>query len=125
VAELTAELLAAWEDRSGPAVLATVDAAGLPNIIYVGAVSARANTQLAVADNYFDKTLKNLLAGCKGAILFRTSAGKTYQVKGALEYHTEGPDFDWMKSWNSPKRPGRGVCLLNVESVYSGAEKVL
>jgi len=45
----------AWEDRDGPAILATVSPDGVPNIIYVGCVGAFGDDRLVVADNYFHK----------------------------------------------------------------------
>jgi hypothetical protein len=123
--ELPANVREAWDDRNGPVVLATVDKSGVPNIIYATCVAAFSNSQLVVADNYFDKTRKNLLAGYMGAILFITKAGKAYQVKGRWEYHTKGPVFDHMKTWNAPKHPGHGAAVLNVEEVYSGAQRLL
>jgi len=114
----------AWENREGPVVLATMDADGVPNIIYASCVGAFGEDRLVVADNYFDKTRKNLQAGGKGALLFITKDGKAYQIKGTLEYHTEGEVFDDMKTWNSPKHPGHAAAAVCVEEVYSGAEKL-
>ena len=114
----------AWEDRDGPVILATVGADGAPNIIYVTCVSIFGGDRIIVADNYFDKTRKNLLRGCKGAILFRDKKGKAYQIKGSLEYHTKGEVFDFMKTWNPPEHPGHAAAALRVEEVFSGAEKL-
>lgn len=77
-----------------------------------------------VADNYFDKTRKNIKAGPKGAALFITSDKKAYQLKGSLEYHTAGPEFDDMKRWNPPTHPGHAAVALIVEEVYSGSKRV-
>ena len=117
-------VLDAWEAREGPIVLATVNESGVPNIIYAGCVSVFGDDKMVVADNYFDKTKANILNGCKGALLFITNERKAYQVKGKLEYHTEGEIFDDMKKWNSPKHPGHAAAVLVVEEVYSGAEKL-
>ena len=114
----------AWEDCDGPAILATVSPEGLPNIIYVGCIGAFGEDRLLVADNYFDKTRKNLLNGGKGALLFRGKNGKAYQVKGTLEYHSDGEVFDHMKTWNPPKHLGHAAAALRIEEVYSGAEKL-
>jgi predicted pyridoxine 5'-phosphate oxidase superfamily flavin-nucleotide-binding protein len=114
----------AWEDRDGPVILATVGADGAPNIIYVTCVGVLGDDRIVVADNYFDKTRKNLLRGCKGAILFRDKKGKAYQIKGSLEYHTRGEVFDFMKTWNPPEHPGHAAAALRVEEVFSGAEKL-
>jgi len=114
----------AWEDREGPVVLATISPEGIPNIIYASCVGAFGDDRLVVADNYFDKTRKNLQVGGKGCLLFRCKKGKAYQVKGTLEYHTEGEVFDDMKTWNPTQHPGHAAAALCVEEVYSGAEKL-
>lgn len=114
----------AWEDRDGPVILATVSETGIPNIIYATCVSVFGDDKLVVADNYFDKTRKNILAGSKGSLLFMTKSGKAYQVKGKLEYHKQGEIFDHMKTWNPEKHPGHAAAVLVVEEVYSGAEKL-
>lgn len=124
MASLPESVLAAWHDREDPVILATTDADGTPNVIYVTCVSVFGNDRLVVADNYFDKTRKNFLRGGKGAMLFRSKAGKAYQVKGTLEYCTEGGVFEDMKRWNPEKHPGHAAAALRVETVYSGSQKL-
>ena len=114
----------AWEKRNGPVIFSTVNDSGIPNTIYVTCVSLYDDETIIVADNYFDKTRKNILAGTKGAILFITNERKAYQLKGRVEYHEKGEIFDDMKSWNSPKHPGVAAAALKVEEIYSGAEKL-
>ncbi len=114
----------AWEDRDGPVILATVSPDGVPNIIYASCVGAFGEDRLVVADNYFDKTRRNLLGGGKGSLLFRSKDGKAYQVKGTLEYHKDGEIFQHMKTWNPPTHPGHAAAALCIEEVYSGAEKL-
>ena len=121
---LPESVLQAWEDRDGPIVLATVSQDGTPNIIYATCVGAFGDDRLVVADNYFDKTRRNLLAGSKGSILFRSKKGKAYQVKGTLEYHKDGEVFDHMKTWNPSQHPGHAAAALSIEEVYSGADKL-
>ena len=123
--QLPEEVSKAWDTRNGPIVLVTVDEAGLPNAIYATCVSKFAEDTIVVADNYFDKTRANIKAGCRGAILFITKAGKSYQAKGTLAYHTEGPVFERMKTFHDPKHPGVAATVLQVEHVYSGAEKLM
>jgi len=115
----------AWERREGPAVLATVDAAKKPNVIYVGEIRYVPSEGFIVADNYFCKTRANLQNGTKGAILFYTKDRKSFQVKGPLSYHTAGPIFENMQSWHDPKHPGVAATLLRVEEAYTGAEKLI
>jgi predicted pyridoxine 5'-phosphate oxidase superfamily flavin-nucleotide-binding protein len=115
----------AWNNRKGAIVFATVDADGLPNAIYATCVSLFDDETIVVADNYFDKTRKNILAGSKGSALFMTEGGEAFQVKGRIEYRTEGPVFDDMKTWNPAKHPGHAAAALKVEEVWSGAKKLL
>ena len=114
----------AWDDRKGPTIFTTVDANGVPNAIYATCVSKFDEDTLVIADNYFDKTRKNIRAGSKGSILFITNEGKAFQVKGTVEYHTEGEFFEDMKKWNPKQNPGHAAAILKVEEVYSGAEKL-
>jgi hypothetical protein len=115
----------AWENREGPAVFVTVDAAKTPNAIYVGEIRYVPGQGFIVADNYFNKTRANIKNGTKGAILFLTKERKSFQVKGPLTYHTTGPVFENMQSWHDPKLPGVAATLLRIEEAYSGAEKLL
>ncbi|MCD6415565.1 MAG: pyridoxamine 5'-phosphate oxidase family protein [Planctomycetes bacterium] len=117
-------VIEAWDNRKGPAIFTTVDEDGTPNVIYVGCCGRRGDDTLVVADNFFDKTRRNIQAGSKGAFLFMGGDGKAYQVKGSLEYHTEGEVFDEMKSWNPKDLPGHAATTLKVEAVYAGAEKL-
>ena len=121
---LPEEVSKAWDDRNGPVVLTTVDGQGVPNAIYATCVR-KDEEGIVIADNYFDKTRKNILAGSKGSVLFITNAGKAFQLKGAIEYHLEGRIFDDMKQWNSDKHPGHAAAVLKVEEIYSGAERIL
>jgi uncharacterized protein len=115
----------AWDDREGPIILSTVDESGKPNAIYATCVSKFDEETLVVADNYFSKTQENIHAGSKGSILFITKDKKAYQIKGRIEYHTEGTIFEDMKTWNPQEHPGRAAAALTVEEVYSGAEKLV
>jgi len=114
------ELANAWDARKGPVVFATADASGRPNAIYVTWVK-RFGDAVLLADNYFDKTKANILAGSRGALVFLTKEGSSYQVKGSIDYQTSGPAFDEMKGWlPDPERfPGHGAALLEVDEAYS------
>lgn len=115
----------AWENRKGPIILSTVNKEGMPNSIYATCVSKFSEDTLVVANNYFSKTQENIQAGSKGSILFITKEGKSYQVKGSIEFHKAGPLFEDMKKWNPEKHPGHAATALTVEAVYMGAEKLL
>lgn len=116
---------AAWNNREGPVVLITVDAKGNPNAIYATCVSKFREDTLVVADNFFNKTRANILADSAGALLFITKEGKSFQIKGSLEYHTEGEIFEDMKKWNPAKLPGHAAAAIKVEHVFCGAEELV
>ncbi|NCD33259.1 MAG: pyridoxamine 5'-phosphate oxidase family protein [Spartobacteria bacterium] len=124
MSKLPESVCRAWENREDAVVFTTVDAEGVPNSIYATCVSKYDDETLVVADNYFDKTRKNILAGSKASMLFITKEGKSFQVKGSVDYVKEGPVFDDMKTWNPQKHPGHAAAALKVEAVYSGSEKL-
>ncbi len=117
-------VLAAWANRDGYAVLATVDQSGVPNAVYVGALQLLGTDAVVIADNYFAKTRANIRAGSSGALVFLTKDKKSFQLKGKFEYLTAGPVFDEMKRWNPARHPGVAAAVLRVQEVYSGAERL-
>jgi predicted pyridoxine 5'-phosphate oxidase superfamily flavin-nucleotide-binding protein len=121
---LPQEVSKAWENREGPIVLTTVDSEGIPNAIYATCVSKFSDDTLVVADNFFNKTRANILAGSTVSLLFITKEGKSYQIKGTAVYHTEGPIYADMKKWNPGKLPGHAAAALKVQHVFCGAEEL-
>jgi len=115
----------AWEEREKAVVFSTVSPDGTPNAIYATCAARFGEDRIVVANNYFNKTMQNIQAGSKGSILFITTEGKSFQIKGSLEYFEEGEIFDDMKRWNPTRLPGHGAVALRVEEVYKGAEKLL
>jgi predicted pyridoxine 5'-phosphate oxidase superfamily flavin-nucleotide-binding protein len=125
LAKLPAIVSKEWENREGPVVFSTVDKDGNPNAIYATCTSKYSEEIILVANNYFSKTMDNIQTGSKGSILFITKEGKSYQIKGSIDYYTTGAIFDDMKKWNPERLPGHGAAALKVEEVYAGAEKLL
>ena len=125
MAELTDAVKKACEDRDAAIVLTTVDQSGNPNSIYASCVKKYSDDKFVVANNYFQKTKSNILAGSRGSLLFITKEKKSYQIKGTIDYLTSGGIYDDMKQWLDPKYPGHAAAVLNVEEVYSGAEKLV
>lgn len=98
--KLPDEVMNAWQLREGPLVLITVCKNGVPNAKYVSIIKIIADGRIAVADNYFDKTKSNIDASnCKASALFIAKGHKSYQVKGIIEYHTQGPFYEEMLTW--------------------------
>ena len=65
---------AAWADRDGYAVFATVDTAGNPNAINVGSVREYGDDTVVIADNYF-KREHSLLTGLFAVTVCQTVPG--------------------------------------------------
>jgi len=125
MSKLPEDIISAWNQREPAVVLTTVDKAGVPNSIYATCVGLYNDSQIVVADNYFDKTRANIEDNPSvGSVLFITTEGKAFQVKGKLEYYTEGEVFDFMKSWNPEKHPGHAAAVLVPDCVYSGAKQI-
>jgi len=114
----------AWEQRDGAIVLTSVDSNGMPNSIYATCVNMSEDGRIVIADNYFSKTKKNIEHKSNLSVLFITTEGKSYQVKGTFEYYTSGDLFTWMKGWNPEKHPGHGALVVNATELYSGAERL-
>jgi predicted pyridoxine 5'-phosphate oxidase superfamily flavin-nucleotide-binding protein len=123
--KLPKTVLEAWENREPAVVFTTVNAEGVPNSIYATCVGLYQDSQIVIANNYFQKTIENIKSGSKASVLFITKEGKSFQAKGTLEYHTDGEYFTFMKSWNPSKHPGHGATVLMIEEIYSGKEKLL
>ena len=123
--QLPEEIIAAWENHDGPAVLTTVSPDGMPNTIYVTCVRRYEDGTFLVADNKFHKTRENLSAPGNCSLLFITAENKACQLKGTVRYETDGARREFMRECLDPKYPVHAVAVLTVEEAYSGAEKLL
>ena len=125
MAPLPAAVSDALDGRKDPAVFTTVDKNGRPNAIYASCVYRYDGERVVIADNFFHKTRANISGGSPGALVFMSPEGKSYQLKGRIDYLTEGELFDFMKSRLKPSMPGHAAAVLNVEEAYSGAEMLV
>lgn len=125
MATLPDKVKAAWEDRDGPIVLATVDTSGVANAIYATSARLHGDDRIVVADNYMVKTLQNIRSGSKGSVLFISREKKSFQVKGPIEYLESGEIYEAMKAWNPTKHPGRAAVVVHAQEVYSGSERLV
>jgi len=122
--EIPAEVREEWNRRDGPAVFTTVNEDHEPNSVYVSCIKMRNKEKFVIADNHFDKTKTNIFSGSYGAVLFITDENKSYQLKGPLQYETEGEIYRYMKTWLDPDFPGHGATVLEVEEVYQGSDRL-
>jgi predicted pyridoxine 5'-phosphate oxidase superfamily flavin-nucleotide-binding protein len=111
-------------------VISTSSKDGMPNTIYVKFLKVYNDEQVVIADNKFSKTENNLQENPKMSfVVLDRENKKSYQVKGSVEVQKEGAVFDEVVKWVEEKRSGpmtnaKAAVLLNVEEIYSGAEKI-
>lgn len=117
--------LDAWQHREARMIFTTVNTKNEPNAVWVLCVNMINDHRIMIANNFFNKTLENILAGSSGSLLMIAPEREAYQIKGSLEYYTDGPIYEQMKAWLDPKFAGVGAVILNIESIYYGAEKVV
>jgi len=125
MSSLPQAFLDAWDQREPRMILTTVNQASEPNAVWVLCVNKLDDKRILIANNFFNKTLENILTGSHGSLLMIAPEREAYQIKGSLEYHTDGPIYTDMKSWLDPKFAGVGAVILNIESIYYGAEKII
>ena len=123
MAKLTSTALQAWEQRQPLMVLSTC-VNNTPNTIWILCAKLINEEQIVIANNAMYKTLQNIEHGSRGSLLYIAPEREAYQIKGSLQYYTDGEIYKDMKKWLDPKFPGKGAVLLNIEEVFYGAEKV-
>ena len=100
--------------------LATSSKDGVPNVCTFGAKYLHDDGTIVIVDNYFDKTLKNILANPQVAIVIRREK-TAYQLKGTCKYVTEGAEYEkarqWMKA-KGDKYPAKGAAIITVEEIF-------
>lgn len=117
-------VLDAWNDREPVAVLATVDKEGNPNVIYTRHVGCFEGSVFFIANHAFQKTKENIERDGRAAFLFLTTQRRAFQVKGRVEFQTEGAIFDEAAKLGEPTSPPRSVAVIRPHEVYSGAERL-
>ncbi len=126
MAKLTPEALQAWQQHDARMVLTTTNKDNVANSIWILCAKLINDEQIVIANNAMHKTLENIKYGSKGVLLYIAPERESYQIKGSLEYYTEGPIYDDMKNdWLDAKFPGNGAVVLNIEEVFYGAKQVV
>lgn len=93
--------------RAEAKALATTGPEGL-NVVPVSTIKV-VDGDIILVDYFFSKTRANLQQG-EGAALTAWSGFKGYQVKGKVEYLTQGLLFEGLVAWIAQLHPERTVC---------------
>lgn len=114
-----------WNNKQDAVVLTTISAKGVPNSIYATQVALFDDNKVLIANNKFKKTLENIQVTKEATVLFITKETKSYQLKGRVSYKTEGDEYNDMKKWNRADLPGHGVAVVEIQEIFTGAEKII
>jgi predicted pyridoxine 5'-phosphate oxidase superfamily flavin-nucleotide-binding protein len=102
------------------AFFATSSKKSIPNVVPIGAFRALDDGTLLISDQFFNKTLQNMLENPKAALSWWGEKGG-YQIKGSVTIHTNDEffkkDVAWMKEIRPNLKPKSAV-ILKITDVY-------
>ena len=107
------------------AVFVTAREDGQPNACIIGMKAVIDDSTVYLSDQFFRKTLANVQANQKVAVLF-WKGHDAFELYGTARYVNEGPEFEEQKAWvdaafekmGMPMR-AKGGCFVTVDEVYS------
>ncbi|GAB6056662.1 pyridoxamine 5'-phosphate oxidase family protein [Methanobacterium movens] len=117
---LTEEMMDAIEKNL--VFVATVSKEGVPNVVPIGFARPLDEKSILIADNYMNKTIKNLEDNHKLSLIVQDAKSLPYQFKGTVKIFKSGEYFDqvvdWAQNVMSELEP-KSAILFTVEDIYS------
>lgn len=99
--------------------LATLSPDGIINVVPVSSIKI-VDGKIILVNYFMDKTLENITANNKVSLV-AWSKMVGYQIKGSVEYTTQGNVFDdvviWIKE-TIPSRTVKGVLIISPEEIH-------
>lgn len=95
-----------------------------PNVAYIKYLKVMDDQTVLIADNYLDKTRKNILNNRKVAFVVLDNEKGSYQIKGTAERIEKGLLFDEVQKWVPEKLPRVAAIVMKIEEIYNGATKI-
>ena len=102
--------------------LATSSKEGIPNVVPIGFARPIDGETILIADNYMNKTRKNLEENPNISLVTKDATKCPYQFKGKIEIFESGKYFDIVTEWGQnamTKLTPKAAILMNVEEIYS------
>ena len=100
--------------------LATSAKDGTPNVVIVGAFKLIDDETMLISDQFFLKTLANIMENPKVSVSWWGEKGG-FQVKGNATYHNNdsvfAEDVDWIKA-KAPKLTPKGAVLIKITDAF-------
>lgn len=110
-------------EKQKPIPIATANRAGVPNVVFVGALKILNDETLMLADNFFNKTAVNLAENPKISILcYNPQTSKSFQIKGNAKIYKEGQIYEDMRSFVhgiNDKLPAKAAVIVQIEEIYN------
>ena len=108
-------------------VFSTANADAQPNSCIVGMKAVIDDETVYLSDQFFKKTLANVQANPKVAIVF-WEGSEAYEIHGTARYVNEGEEFEAQKAWVDAafEKMGlpiksKGGCFVTVDAVFSSS----
>lgn len=108
--------------RDGLVFVATSSGAGVPNVVPIGFARPLDESTILIADNFMDKTRKNLEENPKIALIPKEAAKCPYQFKGTVQIFTSGKYFDEVTEWGEnamTKLKPKAAILMKIQETYT------
>jgi uncharacterized protein len=102
--------------------LATASSEGIPNVVPIGFARPIDNGSILIADNYMNKTRKNIEENPNVAIVTKDAQKNPYQFKGTAEIFDSGKIFDEVVEWAQnvmTKLNPKAAIVVKVTEIYS------
>ena len=106
------------------AIFATATTQGVPNAVPVGAKRVLNDSTILISDQFFNKTLENLLANPSVAVSF-WEGHEGYQIKGTAAVETTGERFEetarWMEERSSKAGfplKSKGAVVIHIDEIF-------
>ena len=126
MAVMSAEVQALFKEVKD-VVFTTARADGQPNSCIVGMKAIVDDETVYLSDQFFKKTLENVQANSKVAIVFWKGT-EAYELYGTARYVNEGEEFTSQKEWVDAafEKMGlpikaKGGCYVHIDEVFSSA----
>jgi predicted pyridoxine 5'-phosphate oxidase superfamily flavin-nucleotide-binding protein len=102
--------------------LATASPDGVPNVVPIGFARPIDEDTILIADNYMNKTRKNLEQNPQISLVTKDATKCPFQFKGKIEIFETGKYFDTVTEWGQnamTKLTPKAAILMKVEEIYS------
>ena len=126
MAVMSAEVQALFKEVKD-VVFTTARADGQPNSCIVAMKAVVDDETVYLSDQFFKKTLENVQANSKVAIVFWKGT-EAYELYGTARYVNEGEEFEAQKAWVDAafEKMGlpiksKGGCFVTVDAVFSSS----